>query len=1353
MKSHDKRRDLDFVQISVASPDEIKERSYGEVTNSRSMNYKTMKPEKNGLFCETIFGTLKDYECRCGSLKGEEYEGKTCRACGVEVTSSRVRRYRMGHINLATPVPHVWFLKIRTFYLITLLGLSLRDVESIFQAKQDVLLKVRSRTNQDGKPIILEGSGCEVIFNYFKRMDLTHEYFFQRKLIFKMLQKGETRIPFHKSQSLASLLRRYRLLEHLITLKRRPEWLMVQTVSVLPPELRPFILMQNNLVVSSDLNLLYKKIIERNQRLKSFYDLRQKEGELTSSTFIHNELVMLQHAVDSLIDNGRRGKKLLNKRRLPLKSLAHILKGKEGRFRMNLLGKRVDLSARTVISVGPRLKLTQCGLPISIGLTLFKSIIYKKIGSLNYPFNRLNVQQLGSLNGYLQSSQIMSKIDKIVYSHPVLLNRAPTLHRLNIQAFQPLLLNNKAIQFHPLVCSSFNADFDGDQMAVHLPLSLSSQIESRILMMTHNNIVNPANGNVIIMPSQDVIFGIYYASLERVNYNISTIYLSTRDVQTAVSEKKLGLHDTILYYLDNRHIKTTPGRVMLYSIFKKYDVSFESINHVLTKKSIHDLIYQVYHKTSREECLYFLDQLMAYGFYNAHKAGISLNLRDAVIPSLKKRIVSKANKKGSHYLTSRGYVQGLMGSSDSKEQLVEVWSRAQDLITQTILQDVHNNSIDHAPPIYMLIHSGARGTILQMRQLSGLRGLMVKPSGDLIEMPIPSNFKEGLAVLEYFHSTHGARKGVIDTSIRTATSGYLTRRLVHAVQDITVTEEDCGSTRGIKVTRKEGQSPIQLYVGRVTARDIHNEQGELLLKRNSLITPDVLHNLPDIDMFVVRSPLTCQSMHGICQMCYGSMLTSHSVVSIGEAVGILASQSIGEPGTQLTMRTFHIGGVLTGTEGTSATYSSVRGRVLLKGVIKLETHSTSGYNRDTTPTISLGESSYLLVVDSNYKLIASYDIPYGSTLYCEDGDFITKGELLFKWNAYYKPVFHTSNASAITAIKDFDNMLNSRAAENSHNKTIKKKSLSYKKVPRLVLLNNAEILHRKYKYARQLEARLPSIHYLQHGDLVKVTHGQKVKLGDLLYLLPRSKKSSGDITGGLSKISQLFESAQLVRDNVLSTVEGLALLTPWATSYYSPGKVKWRVDIVSNKSITQKSSRTYIFTGDSRMEFRSHSYIKRGSQITQDTPYLGEVLDLHGVSVAMERLKDEITLIYNANGVNINGKHLELVLTRMFSKVEITSRGETSYMVREEVSKDDFIKENLISLSRGLIMASAKVVVRGVTYISLESTSFLSAAAFQNTSQVLTRAALYGKIDPLRGLSENVILGRLIPVGTGSIIK
>lgn len=1340
MKSNEKFRDLNSLQISLLSPEDIIDNSHGEVTNSKSINYKTMNPERSGLFCEVIFGPMKEYECRCGSISGIEYTGVKCPTCSVEVNTARVRRYRLGHISLTTPIPHVWFLKIKPYYLLTLIGIRMKDMESLLLSKNELVSIIRpksvlNRSDDSHRYKILQGkktfsgSGCEILYNYLCNLDLSYEYLYQRYLISGtqdvsiVKKEPSSYLSFINNQSFLNQLKRLRVLEYLLSSGKRPEWMFLKELPVLPPELRPFLIMDSNLVVSSDLNFFYKRIIERNNRLKDLLKLKNSNYQYALSSFYYNELCMLQHAVDSLIENGRRGKAMVSRRQLPLKSITSILKGKEGRFRMNLLGKRVDLSARAVISVGPRLKLTQCGIPISIALILFKSLIYTKIPNFSSYSKRVLqglYTQLDLKNTevfqYLNSSKILCDIEKVVSYNPVLLNRAPTLHKLNIQAFQPIIINSKSVQLHPLVCSSFNADFDGDQMAIHLPISLSSQVESRMLMMTYNNILNCANGTAIISPSQDIVFGLYYLTQQSPSLRVRKVNCFN-ELRCLLRMRVLSIHSRIQFPVINREfIDTTAGRVLLYQIFPE-NTPFLMANNFQTKSSIQKIIKYVYNKASYEDFLFFIDSLMALGFYYAHSSGISLSLTDCYVPSLKTSILDKAVSYQKKYLYASSSLAAIKIDKARQSMIVE-WFRAQEILTSLMLKDVHHiSSFDDSPSIHKLVHSGARGSILQMRQISGIRGLMVKPSGELIDMPIQSNFKEGLTSIEYFYSTHGARKGVIDTSIRTATSGYLTRRLVHAVQDFIITEEDCGTQRRLT---------LRPYKEKILANDElsshEGRNGSYIDAEGKFVNISSNKDSPlnKVSRYNLRTPLTCESKQGICKACYGTNLNNNYLSDIGEAIGIISAQSIGEPGTQLTMRTFHMGGVSLGGHSASVIRSTSQGRVLLKNPIIISKmshmHSSSASNCS---------NAHLYILDDNDHIQKDYKIPFGSLLYVQDGQYVDNNQILFKWNPYYEPIFYKGIQSSTVYLKTLHKNDTRIACLDLISKELKILNTNY------------------FELSRDVVYAVPQHLFYTSKDVLNVKNYQEVKYGDILYLMPRTEESRGDITGGLSRISQLFESSYGPHSHVLSLEDSLYVIRP--TIKFD--ELKWNVTLLSGQTDS------IIFKDLHSLRIRSSSFLKKGEQVSFSSLNVLDVLSLYGVQDAIKFLKKQILNIYKSNGVSIHDKHIELILKRMFGRIEVLDKGSTSYIASELVDMRSFIHNNVISLSKAISLATGRVSTRGVTSVSLENQSFLSSASFQNTSQVLTTSAVTSKKDYLLGLGENAILGRLTPVGSGSFLR
>lgn len=1341
------RERLKSIQMFIMSPHEIKVRSGGEVLNSKLTNYKTMLPEKGGLFCETIFGPLKYYECRCTQLKGYKYKGKHCSSCHVEVNNPRIRRYRIGHIQLASPIPHVWFLRVSPFYFQTLLGLNIKELETIFLSREPVMLtiipeSITSYYLPSKKKKQFQGSGCKVIYDYLCSINLYNEYWNLRKKIFDSMihekisnkKKSYFDIAFEeKKKEYLLLLKRLKMITYLIKTKRRPEWMMFTTLAVLPPEIRPFLILKDNLIVSSDLNMFYKRIIERNNRLKALHSINKKNKEYLTDPFSLNELTLLQHAIDSLIDNGRRGRIALNKRKIPLKSLVEILKGKEGRFRMNLLGKRVDYSGRTVISVGPRLKLTQCGLPIEIALILYQVYICKKLHSLTnrihkilYSIYQKNITNYKNIKNkstsfnwihYLNQSYIFGLIDDLIYEHPIVLNRAPTLHRMNVQPFQPILINNKAIQLHPLVCSSFNADFDGDQMAIHYALSLISQVEVRIIMMSYNNIISPANGNVIIGPSQDIVFGLYYTTM-MVNTSQCFYFHTLVDVKKALFDKIVSLQTKIQFYQNSEYVITTPGRILISHLIPELIRPYIKWNELLTKKSIQDIIFQVYLHADKEELLFLLDQLMAYGFSGAHMAGISLSIQDIVIPSLKERIINKEliNKKGN---------------------MQSKWSTIQTQITALILRDVNLSKKSEIPPIYMLIHSGARGSIIQMRQLAGIRGLMVKPSGEIIELAIPSNFREGLGLLYYYYSTHGARKGVIDTSIRTATSGYLTRRLIYTAQDYVITEEDCFTKHFIRLRAeykdgKEIRSLGQLAMGRTVFKDVfHPVTGEIIFYQNSIIYPEQIEKFKEVEEILVRSPLTCHSTDGICQYCYGLNLASGNLPSIGEAVGVIAAQSIGEPGTQLTMRTFHMGGVLLGSQSSSSIRSGYSGRIYYKYGVVLPMETMQRKNTNSSYYISTKSSLELYILNENDYILTIYEIPIGSLLYYKENEFIYKGDLLFEFNSNFEPIFY-------------------KQIESGYFKYQKTK---YSQLPSILKIYNKkkELSYNLVEIKRKQLLAIPNVYYVLPEDVLpslKTTLSNHLSFGNVLYFIPRSGRNREDITGGLSKISQLFEWTNKEKDATLAPFSGYVALRPLQEEKLPN---YWEILFLNQNSSINYFKSYYVNYQKMKLKIRSATFVEKGESFVRDILPWKEILSLFGAAITIEKLRNEIVSIFLENGVYIHDKHLELIFKRMFGYITIYENNYIPYVMHEEVKYSDFLKENIKNLIKGVSLAKGYPLARGITKVSLDTTSFLAAASFQNTAQALNRSAMEGHKDNFEGLSIQVMIGRISPIGSGLI--
>lgn len=1348
------------LRISVLNPNDILHSSCGEVRSSKSINYKTLQPEIAGLFCERIFGPRFDYKCACGTLTGRALDGRICTSCGVLVTSSRVRRYRMGHIALAYPIVHVWFLRVPPYYISSISGLRMRDIELLISSSDDVHTQISNAS--------LRLNGHLLLFNFLTAIDLVQEYFYQKRLVsdlFYKLNHCNTSTATSITQINVQLLlrstytsigyvdlynqalKRFKLIESFILHSIRPEWLMLKLIPVLPPELRPFMLLGNNLFISSDLNVLYKKVIDRNNRLFTFTKLNAisinkhiTHIATNKHSFVFNELLLLQNAVDSLLHNGRRGKAVLNSKRMPLKSLADILRGKDGRFRMNLLGKRVDVSGRTVIAVGPRLKLNQCGLPLQLIFILYKAFLYKK--NIQPYSIRTEISTVSDLTNtlFINAQQCLHVVSSVIYNHPILLNRAPTLHRHNIQAFQPIAVSSKAIQLHPLVCSGFNADFDGDQMAVHLPLSLISQIEARVNMMPHCNIFNGSNGSIVMSPTQDVIFGIYYSSLLylNANNNIPIIY-NINSITQALQTNSLSIHTPIQLQINGTLEITTPGRWLLYKL-TNCSIPYSLINKTLSKKDIALLIQSVSSLCSRVNLLYFLDQLMAFGFYYAHKAGISFCLHDVIVPPSKIQYITGTQHKV------------ILASRAQKFQMSSIWNpltmwtQTQTNITNHILNDVYHAIKMSVPPLYLLIHSGARGTITQMRQLAGMRGLMVKPSGDIIAMPILSNFKEGLSTLEYFHSTHGARKGVIDTSIKTATSGYLTRRLVHATHQMLISGLDCNSSYGITIRNifKDGKPFItleHLSRGRHLAKDLYlPSNGLRIYPRNTLLTADILKQIAayDIHQFVVRSPLTCNLSNGICAYCYGTSQHTNMLPFLGDAIGITAAQSIGEPGTQLTMRTFHMGGVLQGSSSSSSNsiHTPISGRICLSNSYLI-------HISDNEHPITYKEDVMLYIISHTDTAISEFIVPKGSSIYINDGDFVSKGTRLYSWNSLYTPIIYDLPYVGTIHYSPITDVIKSYVITIVDN-CLRPLVYAFELIPNAIHYNDYNL-------------------FVATNDIINTRISNVVHYGDLISYIPRITNTESDITGGLSLISQLFEVAAVASGanmhvcahrTVISLYNSVAKTTPHGVSSnlvkLHANDLAYLCTCVSNDVPVSKV--ITLDTMDLSRISRDIRLCEAGETLVPQNNNFAAVLLTTSLGNILRRILYQLHTIYVSNGVLIHSQHIELVLAAMLSISTIVHSGMTPLIFNEDVLMRNYVQLNTTVLAHGGNCAKATVPLRGVTAMSLNNQSFLASASFQNTSRILTRAAIENDVDYLTGLHENVILGRMPPVGTGSLL-
>ena len=1338
---------FDEICISIASPERIRSWSYGEIKKPETINYRTFKPERDGLFCARIFGPIKDYECLCGKYKRMKYRGIICEKCGVEVTLSKVRRERMGHIELAAPVAHIWFLKSLPSRIGLLLDMTLKDIERVLYFENFVVIdpgmtpleekKLLSEEDymdaQDefGEDMFTAGIGAEALKTMLSAIDLDEE-------------RTQLRIDLKETRSEAKrkkLVKRLKLVEAFIDSGTRPEWMILDIIPVIPPELRPLVPLDGGRFATSDLNDLYRRVINRNNRLKRLIELRAPD------IIVRNEKRMLQESVDALFDNGRRGRVITGANKRPLKSLSDMLKGKQGRFRQNLLGKRVDYSGRSVIVVGPELKLHQCGLPKKMALELFKPFIYSRLEL----YGMASTIKAAKRMVEKERPEVWDILEEVIREHPVLLNRAPTLHRLGIQAFEPVLIEGKAIQLHPLVCTAFNADFDGDQMAVHVPLSLEAQLEARVLMMSTNNILSPANGKPIIVPSQDIVLGLYYLTLEREGQKgEGMVFSGIGELEQALDTDAVGLHAKVQVRIDGVdaqgaparvRLETTPGRALLTQILPRHpDVSTALLNQLLTKKEISNVIDIVYRHCGQKETVIFADRLMGMGFAHACKAGISFGKDDLVIPQAKVSLVHDTHDAVKQF--EQQYQEGLITQGEKYNKVVDAWSRCTDEVAEKMMEGISNPEPGQpVNSVYMMAHSGARGSAAQMKQLAGMRGLMAKPSGEIIETPIISNFKEGLTVLEYFNSSHGARKGLADTALKTANSGYLTRRLVDVAQDCTVIEEDCGTEQGLTVRAVvEGGEVVETLAERILGRSAATEIVDPL-SSEALVPPGVLIDeafvetieRAGIESVKIRSVLTCESKGGVCASCYGRDLARGTRVNLGEAVGIMAAQSIGEPGTQLTMRTFHIGGAAQ----RGAEQSSVEAVFDATVTIRNRNVVIDSVGRP----VVMAHNTELVLVDDQGRERASHRVPYGARLLADEGTSIEKGAKLAEWDPYTRPII--TEREGIANFVDLVDGISMRDVVDEATGISNKTVIDWKQHkgsdlrPRITLRDeDGEVV----QLANGAEAR----YFLSVDAILSVEPGTRVHAGDVLARIPRETAKTRDITGGLPRVAELFEARKPKDFAVIS--EG-------------PGRVEFGKDYKAKRRIIVRPEEEgaepveYLLPKGKHVSVQEGDHVERGDPLMDGNPVPHDILRVLGVEELASYLIDEIQDVYRLQGVKINDKHIEVIVRQMLQKVEISDPGETTFLIGEQADRLEYEAVNAAAESESLEPATAQPVLQGITKASLQTHSFISAASFQETTRVLTEAAISGRIDQLSGLKENVIVGRLIPAGTGAFMN
>jgi DNA-directed RNA polymerase subunit beta' len=1343
---------FDQIRISIASPEKILSWSYGEIKKPETINYRTFKPERDGLFCARIFGPIKDYECLCGKYKRMKYKGIICEKCSVEVTLSRVRRERMGHIELAAPVAHIWFLKSLPSRIGLLLDMTLKDLERILYFEYYVVLEpgttaleMRQLLSEDeylkaqddlGPDSFTAKIGAEAIRDMLSELDLNR-------------MQADLRAEIGESDSDAKkkkLAKRLKIVEAFQQSGNRPEWMILKQIPVIPPDLRPLVPLDGGRFATSDLNDLYRRVINRNNRLKRLIELRAPD------IIIRNEKRMLQEAVDALFDNGRRGRVITGANKRPLKSLADMLKGKQGRFRQNLLGKRVDYSGRSVIVVGPELKLHQCGLPKKMALELFKPFIYSRLDAKGLSTTVKQAKKLVEK----EKPEVWDILDEVIREHPVLLNRAPTLHRLGIQAFEPVLIEGKAIQLHPLVCAAFNADFDGDQMAVHVPLSLEAQLEARVLMMSTNNILHPANGSPIIVPSQDIVLGLYYLSLVREDAGEQRprVFGDMAQIEHALHAKAIDLHTKIKYRWEGldekgeevrRLYDTTPGRVMLGNVLPRSSkVSFDVVNKLMTKREISNMIDQVYRHCGQKETVIFCDRIMALGFFNAFKAGISFGKDDMVVPASKWKIIDKTREDAKEF--EQQYNDGLITQGEKYNKVVDAWSKCTEKIAEEMMREISAERKDgntaQVNSIYMMAHSGARGSPAQMRQLAGMRGLMAKPSGEIIESPIISNFKEGLTVLEYFNSTHGARKGLADTALKTANSGYLTRRLVDVAQDCIITTYDCGTTAGINVRAiiDAGTVVASLgtrILGRTTAEDVRDPSShEVIVKGGTLLEEPQVEAIitAGVQELRIRSVLTCETTSGVCGKCYGRDLARGTPVNLGEAVGVIAAQSIGEPGTQLTMRTFHIGGAAQISEQ-SFVESNFDGKVKIKN--KNIVKNSDGQN------VAMVRNMVVAVLDPDGTERATHRIQYGARMVIEDGAQIKRGQRIAEWDPYTRPIL--TEVEGVIGLEDL-------VEGQSMSETLDESTGIAKRVvidwrtgsgrnqqdlrPSIVIKKDNKIL----KLGRGAEAR----YQLAVDAIISVEPGSNVSAGDVIARIPTESAKTRDITGGLPRVAELFEARRPKEAAIIAETSG-------TVRFGKDYKNKRRVIIEPVSK--DEEPREYLIPKGKHIHLQDGDLIEKGDFIVEGNPAPHDILAIKGVEELAGYLVNEIQEVYRLQGVAINDKHIEVIVRQMLQKVEIDDSGETELIQGEQIDKIELDEINARSVDEGKKPATGHPVLLGITKASLQTRSFISAASFQETTRVLTEASVNGKVDTLEGLKENVIVGRLIPAGTGAMMN
>ncbi len=1347
--------DFDAIKIALASPELIRSWSYGEVKKPETINYRTFKPERDGLFCAAIFGPVKDYECLCGKYKRMKHRGVVCEKCGTEVTLAKVRRERMGHIELASPTAHIWFLKSLPSRIGLMLDMTLRDIERILYFEAFVVIDPGMTALERGQLLsedqYLEATeehgdefdarmGAEAVFHLLRAIDLPGE----------VIRLKEEIASTNSETKLKRLTKRVKLIEAFIESGNKPEWMVLTVLPVLPPDLRPLVPLDGGRFATSDLNDLYRRVINRNNRLKRLLELNAPD------IIVRNEKRMLQESVDALLDNGRRGRAITGTNKRALKSLADMIKGKQGRFRQNLLGKRVDYSGRSVIVVGPTLRLHQCGLPKKMALELFKPFIFAKLQARGEATTIKAAKKLVER----EEAQVWDILEEVIREHPVMLNRAPTLHRLGIQAFEPKLIEGKAIQLHPLVCTAFNADFDGDQMAVHVPLSIEAQLEARTLMMSTNNILSPANGEPIIVPTQDVVLGLYYMTRELINAKgAGMVFSSIAEARRAYDSRTVELHAKVKVRLklvrlaedgtrvhESKLVDTTVGRALLAEILPE-GLPFELANTELTKKNISRLINSSYRLLGLKETVVFADQLMYAGYRYATRSGISIGIDDMMIPAEKKPILEDAEKEVVEI--QQQYQSGLVTAGERYNKVVDIWSRTSELVAKAMIDGIGTEQVKDADgklvsqksmnSLYIMADSGARGSVAQIRQLAGMRGLMARPDGSIIETPIKANFREGLNVLQYFNSTHGARKGLADTALKTANSGYLTRRLVDVAQDVVITMDDCGTDNGLTMQPiVEGGDVVEplrdRVLGRVVVEDVYapGDDDEPIVVRDTLLNEALVEKLDKagVQIIKVRSPITCEAEHGVCKLCYGRDLARGHLVNMGEAVGVVAAQSIGEPGTQLTMRTFHIGG--------AASRAAAVDNVMVKTTGSLKYNNLKSVQHKSGHLVAVSRSGELSVIDASGRERERYKVPYGATIAVKDGAAVKPGQTVANWDPHTHPIV-TEVAGVVRFIDFLDGVtVQSQTDELTGLESAvvtdpKRRGPHAKDLRPIVVLEDA----------KGRELKLPGTdiaaqYFLPAGAIVSIQNGAEVGVGDVIARIPQESSKTRDITGGLPRVADLFEARKPKEPAILAERSGIV-------SFGKDTKGKQRlvikdVDGDEHEELIPKWRQVIVFEGE---------HVEKGETVVDGEPSPHDILRLLGVEALASYLVKEIQDVYRLQGVKINDKHIEAIIRQMLRKVEIVEPGDSHYLRGEQIERVRINAENERAVAKGERPADYQSILLGITKASLATESFISAASFQETTRVLTEAAVRGTRDTLRGLKENVIVGRLIPAGTG----